>query len=99
MLQERVDLFGGRTLRLNTLYRSIARCMIGKGDTILFCDDLWTDSTYSTKYNTLFHFAKNTRISVKNAMAVENKLMLFNLPLSEQTYNEYLQLQEDISII
>uniref|UniRef100_A0A0A9B1V0 Reverse transcriptase zinc-binding domain-containing protein n=1 Tax=Arundo donax TaxID=35708 RepID=A0A0A9B1V0_ARUDO len=31
-------------LRLNVIFKGVAKCTIGKGDTILFWDDLWSDS-------------------------------------------------------
>jgi len=48
-------------LRLSTLFRGIARCTLGRGDTILFWDDLWAGSILSAKFSTLIHFAKKTR--------------------------------------
>src|SRR5438105_10116263 len=31
-------------LRLNTIFRGIARCTVSRGDSVLFWDDLWTGS-------------------------------------------------------
>lgn len=54
-------------LRLIVLCRGIARCTIGKGDTVLFWEDLWTDNILSAKYSRLYTYAKNPRISAADS--------------------------------
>jgi hypothetical protein len=41
-------------LRLNTLYRGIARCSLGDGSSVTFWDDLWTTDILVTKFPRLF---------------------------------------------
>uniref|UniRef100_A0A0A8ZBK2 Reverse transcriptase zinc-binding domain-containing protein n=1 Tax=Arundo donax TaxID=35708 RepID=A0A0A8ZBK2_ARUDO len=46
-------------LRLNTLYRGIAMCHIGAGDTVLFWNDIWSNETMA-EYPRLFSFCKES---------------------------------------
>ena len=80
-------------LRLNVLYRGIVRCTLRDGSTVLFWNDLWSDGIMSIEYPRLFSFAINQHILVKQIMEVDELDMLFNLPLSEQAYEELERMQ------
>jgi hypothetical protein len=83
-------------LRLNTIYRGIAKCTIGNGSTVTFWDDLWSHDILSSKYPRLYSFAKEQKISIQRIMQKENISKVFNLPLSEQAMDELLLMQHDI---
>ena len=83
-------------LRLNIIYRGIARCTIGNGSIVTFWDDLWTNDILSFKYPRLYSFAKEQRISVQKITQTEGIPEIFTLPLSEQAMEELLSMQHDI---
>jgi hypothetical protein len=51
-------------MRLNTIFRGIAKCEIGDGSHVCFWNDLWTESVLSHEYPRLASFATNGDISV-----------------------------------
>src|SRR6266540_4000229 len=87
--------WGKDVLRLNVLYKGIAKSNLGRGETVQVWDDLWADSVLSTKYNSLYAYVKNPRISVQNMLATTDIISMFNLPLSQQVFAEFMQFQED----
>jgi hypothetical protein len=86
-------------LRLNVIYRGIARCLIGDGLTVLFWDDLWTDGILSLEFPCLYSFALDQNSSVKGIMEVGHLDDLFSLPLSSQAFEEYQSLQSKLQEI
>jgi hypothetical protein len=86
-------------LRLNVIYRGIARCSIGDGSTVLFWNDLWTDGILSHEFPRLYSFALDQNISVKGIMEVGHLDDLFSLPLSAQAFEEYQLLQSKLQEI
>ena len=81
-------------MRLNGIYRRIARCTLGDGCTITFWEDLWLDSMLAVQYPRLFSYAKNKTISVHGMMLEEDLSEVFMLPLSTQAHDELLHLQD-----
>jgi len=86
-------------LRLNTIYRGIARCVIGNGATVTFWDDLWANEILSSKYPRIHSFAKDHNISVQKIMQIDDISEIFNLPLSDQALSELMDLQNDVQQI
>lgn len=80
-------------LRLNVLFRGIAKCEIGDGSTVCFWDDLWMDGILAHKFPRLASFVKKDGISVLEVMQAEDLDTLFMLPLSAQAYEEFELLQ------
>lgn len=80
-------------LRLHVIFRNIARCEIGDGATVCFWDDSWDMSVFSQEYPRLASFALNADASVKEIMQAENLDDIFFLPLSQQAYAEFVDLQ------
>lgn len=80
--------------RLDTLYRGIARCSIGDGSTVLFWQDQWSHNVLATMFPRLFSFAHNAHTSVKNIMDAPDLESIFHLPLSQEAYQEMLELQD-----
>ena len=85
-------------LRLNTLYRGIAKCSIGDGSTVPFWPDLWSDGVLSSIFPRLFSYASNPNVSVKQILEAEDLESVFSLPLSAQAFDEYLLIQDYLSI-
>lgn len=83
-------------LRLNILFREIARCELGDGSTVCFWDDFWIDGILANKYPRLASFARTDGISVLEVMQAEGLDTLFMLPLSEQAMDELETLQEQL---
>ena len=86
-------------LRLSILFRGIARCHIGDGSTVLFWDDLWSSEVFSLKYPLLYRSARDHHLSVKSVMITEDLNTLFALPLSEQAYVQFQNLQAELLTI
>jgi hypothetical protein len=72
----------------------LAAPTIGNGRTILFWEDLWNKGIPAQQYLELFSFACNTILSIKEAKQKEHLLEIFQLPLSVQAYEQYLELNE-----
>ena len=81
-------------LRLNVLYRGIAKCTIGDGSTIAFWGDLWSTDILSEKFPRLFSFAINPDISVKEIIMAQDLDSIFHLPISGQASQELGDLQD-----
>jgi hypothetical protein len=75
-------------------FKGLAAPNIGNGRTILFWEDLWNKGIPAQQYPKLFSFACNTKLSIKEAKQKEHLLELFQLPLSMQAYEQYLELNE-----
>lgn len=86
-------------MRLHVQYRGIAFCIPGKGDTVSFWDDLFYGTVHSLKYPHLFGFAKETRISLQKVRSSESLLDCFRIPMTRDAYNEFLDLQEELTLM
>jgi hypothetical protein len=75
-------------------FKGLASPIIGNGRTILFWDDLWNKGIPAQQYPELFSFACNRKLSIKEAKQKEHLFEIFQLPLSEQAYEQYLELNE-----
>jgi hypothetical protein len=83
-------------LRLNILFRGIAKCELGDGSTVCFWEDLWTDGILAHRYPRLASFAKSDGISVLEVMQAEDLDTLFMLPSSEQGLDKLESLQQQL---
>jgi len=86
-------------LRLSTLYRGIARCSLGNGSTVLFWEDLWGPVILAQAFPNLYQAATNVSASVMEVMAAPDLVYVINLPLSQQAYDELIDLQDLLSDI
>ena len=84
-------------LRLHTLYRGIARCILGCGSSVLFWEDLQCPIVLAQAFRNLFTSAANANASVKDIINAPDLVTIFNLPLSEQVDEEFLEMQNLIS--
>jgi hypothetical protein len=80
-------------MRLNGIYRRIARCSLRDGSTISFWNDQWSDSVLSVQFPRLHSFAKSNSISVQSLMLEQDLDDIFFLPLSTQAHEELILLQ------
>jgi hypothetical protein len=71
-------------------YKGLASPIIGNGSTILFWDDLWNNGIPKQQYPELFSFANYTKLSIVEVKQKEHLFRVFQLPLSEQAYEQYL---------
>jgi hypothetical protein len=80
-------------LRLNTLYRIIARCTVGDGSTVCFWEDQWSTHVLKHTYPRLASYSRSDNISVLEVMQTEDLDSLFVLPLSQQALEDLQHLQ------
>lgn len=81
-------------IALADVFRGIAKCIIKTGTTALFWSDISNEHFKSQQYQHLYAEALYTNDSVKTMCArpMEDS---FLLPLSDQVYSEYLQLEDE----
>jgi hypothetical protein len=80
-------------LKLCDYFRGITTCNIGNGTTILFWHDTWNNHCLQQKFPRLHSFAKNDKISVSAFLRNNALEEQFFLPLSEEAFQEYQELQ------
>jgi hypothetical protein len=81
-------------LHLCDKFRGIATCTMGDGSTVLFWLDVWNGHLLQNKLPRLFTFAKNQKISMASFLEEVDMTEHFYLPLSEQAYQEFQELQQ-----
>jgi hypothetical protein len=79
-------------LKLLHNFKGLAYPIIGNGRSILLWEDLWNKSIPSQQYLELFSFA-NTKLSIAEAKEQDHLFHIFQLPISEQAYEQYLELR------
>ena len=75
-------------------YKGLASPTIGDGCSIHFWDDLWNNGIPRQQYPELFSFANDTKLSIAEVKQKNHLFQIFELPLSEQAYEQYLDLSE-----
>jgi hypothetical protein len=81
-------------MKLFDIYRQVAHCKLGNGETILFWSDNWNDWVIQERFPRLFSFAKDKLISVKEALQTTDPAQAFHLPISNEAAAELRTLQE-----
>lgn len=84
-------------LRLSNLFRSITTCKVGDGTPILFWEDSWTGNILSDSFPHLLSFTIDTKASVKEIVSEPDFEDCFHLPLSQEAYEEFEQLESTIA--
>jgi len=74
-------------------FKVFAKVELNDGKTCLLWSDVWDDSIPKLKFPELFSFAKSKTIIVAKVRDTESLQNLFHLPLSEEAYPQFLQLQ------
>ena len=86
-------------IKLNVLYRGVAKCSIADGSTVTFWEDIWSEALLSHRYPALFSFVLNPEISVKEVVLAPDLDSIFHLPLSLEDHAELLDLQSFVQEI
>jgi hypothetical protein len=79
-------------LKLLTTYKGLSQASLGVGDTILFLSNMWTGKILKLEYAQLFSFAINAKITLKTLVELEEFQDLFHLPLTEEAYEQFCEL-------
>jgi hypothetical protein len=74
-------------------FKGIAQVEAGMGDTILFWSDMWNGQVLQQTYPQLHYFAINDKITLASVMQQDNLHYIFQLPLSEEAYLQYSDLE------
>jgi hypothetical protein len=75
--------------------RSISRCSIGDGSTVLFWKDFWShDQLLCDKFPRLFSYVLDEDCSMASILSEENFSSCFALPLSIEAYEEMQQVSK-----
>jgi hypothetical protein len=81
-------------MKLSPIFRGIAACQIGQGDTTLFWKDEWNNCIMQDQYQCLFSYLLNEDTSVKEFCSLDNIGDIFHLPLSPEAFQEYNEIQQ-----
>jgi hypothetical protein len=80
-------------LKLLDLYKAMAKCNIGNGKTVNFWSDLCEQNCLHQRFPHLITFAKHTDWNVDRVIHTEYLEDLLHLPLSQQAYEEFQNLE------
>jgi hypothetical protein len=80
-------------MKLAGKYIPLCKITIGTGDTALFWSDKWHDQLMMQSFPRLFSYSLDGKLSVRDFLLTNNKSELFELPLSQQAYQELLALE------
>jgi hypothetical protein len=80
-------------IKLLPNFKGLALPVIGNDRSISFWEDQWSQSIPRQKFPELFYFVKNTKLTIKEAKEQDQFAGFFHLPISEQAYDQYLELQ------
>jgi hypothetical protein len=79
-------------------YRSITKCAVGNGTSILFWKDFWLEGELlCDKYPRLYSYAINEDMSVADMSLVPDIRSCFALPLSVEAYSEFQEVSHLIT--
>jgi hypothetical protein len=74
-------------------FKGLVHPIIGNGRSIYFWEDQWNQNIPRQQYPELFSFAKSTKLSIAEVKEHDHLSGIFQLPISEQAYEQYLELQ------
>lgn len=83
-------------LHLLPSFKQASSCTVSSGSSILFWKDNWEGEILQQKFPELYSFAKNDSLSIKRFCAATHWTEHFHLPLSNQAFNQFTQLEEII---
>lgn len=81
-------------LKLLATYKAHATCIPQDGKTIDFWQEVWEEIPKSQLWPHLYSFSKQQQIFVHEIFHTEDMADHFHLPLSEEAYAEFLQLEQ-----
>jgi hypothetical protein len=84
-------------IKLMDQYRGFTKPEVQSGETVLFWSDSWeldgSRVPLRDRFPRLFSFAKDSKVSVREMVQLQNRAEEFHLPLSSRAYDEFLLLQ------
>jgi hypothetical protein len=80
-------------LKLINSYNGIAHASLESGRSILFSSDMWNGKILKLSYPHLYSYAKNDKVTARYAIELERMQDLFHLPLPEEVFQEYCELE------
>jgi hypothetical protein len=83
-------------MKLAGNYREICQVTPVAGDSIMFWSDKWRGNTISQDFPTLFSFALDQNVSLREMVNLDSIEDHFYLPLSAQAFDEFNQVKEII---
>jgi hypothetical protein len=86
-------------LKLLPLFKEFSQIQINNGKTCFLWQDQWQTKVLEQSYPQLYSFAKNKIITLHKALATENFIDLFNLLLSQTAHQQFILLQQSMSMI
>jgi hypothetical protein len=86
-------------LKLLNCFKGIAQAKVGPGDSISFWQDMWNGKVLKLTYPQLFSFTFMEQISLSSVLHQENFHDIFQLPLSEEAYDQYCELDLILQLI
>jgi hypothetical protein len=86
-------------LKLITTYKGIAQANLQSCRTIIFWSDMWNGRILQILYPHLYSFSKNSKVSVRYVLELERLQDQFHLPLSEEAYQEYYELEVMMQLV
>lgn len=75
-------------------FKELAFVSVSDGHTYLLWDDMWLERIPSQSFPELYSFTKNKNISIEKAKRLPYLHHLFHIPLSEEAFHQYIQLQD-----
>jgi hypothetical protein len=83
-------------LKNMTTFKGIAMVRVENGSTVFIWQDLWANRVRSHESAKLFSFSVRQDISLLEVDRLDNLHDLFQLPLSDTTYQQFLLLQSEM---
>ena len=80
-------------MQLAKKYIPLCNIVVGSGDTAIFWHDKWNGAPLLDRFPRLHSFALDNKVSVQKVISAEEVSKLFELPLSQQAYQELISLQ------
>lgn len=80
-------------LKLLDKFKGMASVSMADGSSCLLWDDCWNGQPFKLEFPELFSFAKKPNISLKLAADCNDLSRLFNLPLSEEAFEQFQVVQ------
>lgn len=86
-------------LKLLDKFKGMGMVNINNAKTCFLWSDLWNGKVPMISYPELYSFSKSNTTILGEAKNRNNILDLFNLPLSQEAFNQPGQLQQDLSLL
>lgn len=83
-------------VKLQTQYKGIAKVQVGNGTTVLLWEDLWGNVVPQYQFSHLHSYAKNKAMTLCQASQQQGLYNIFNLPISEEAYEQFIVLRDMI---